>query len=275
MLRWEDYPTISKIEGEEVFLERPGRKELIETIESLEEDEYLVVGEPLLPYNPKFSRRYGSAEFMKWGPELKVRVVDEPARFHIERELKRYSFTRPKRGFKWTNPKNRTSVFIPLTNLIDGAKLFSYSKHGEIDEIDLGELRKSTWARVPSRTRKEKHKVIFNPIPESERKWYEFQGFCDCGEKFYYGHASRKYVNPESYVCAHIIAGYYELEEVKYAPKLFPVPKKKVMEFDEKLARTFVKEKYKRRLKKGEREFVHSLYQGLCKDNFSYEVKPI
>ena len=241
MLDWKEYPTISKIEGEEVFLEKPCGKELIETIESLKEDEYLVLDFDVMPYNKKFQRKYHSSEFMKQGPELKIRIVDEPARIHIENELKRYDFKRPKRGYKWTNPENKTSTFVPLTNLIDGAKIFAYSVRGEIDNITTGKHSRATWAKVPSRKESE-HKVIFNPVPRpSGKDWYRFKGFCDCGESFYYGHISRKYTNSEIYMCPHIIAGYHmhmksfdKSKEGDPVPALFPVPTEEKMVFDKK-----------------------------------------
>ena len=279
MLSWESYPTISEIEGEEIVLEKPERREVIKTVEGLREDEYLVLQDyEVLPYNQRKQKRYGSAEFMKWGPELKIRVVDKPARIHIEKELKRYDFGRPKRGYKWTNPKNRTSVFVSQTNLIDGAKIFAYSIRGDIERIETGKPFKTTWAKVPSRRAEEKHNVIFNPIPEQDgRDWYNFQAFCDCGENLYYGRTSKKFVNPENYVCPHKIAGYHKLmkkfdetKEGSPVPALFPVPTEEKIKFDENLAKTFVKENYRRRLKKGERELLHSLREGLRKNGFSF-----
>jgi len=279
MLNWNNYPTISEITGNEVLLESPGKKEVVQTTESLQEDEYLVLQNfDLMPY--KFGEdKYKPAEFMKNGPELKIKIADKPARYHIEKELKRFRFNRPKRGYKWTNPKNKTSVFTPLSSIIDGAKIFSYSIRGEINDIKVGGHDRTAWLKVPSRT-KENHKVIYNSLPDNSGKnWHGFKPFCDCGERFYYGHTSTKYTNPEIYICPHIIAGYHktmgifhEINGNKHVPALFPGPKEKTLKYDTNLAKTFVKDPYKRRLKKGEREVLLSAYQGLEKNCFSFNL---
>ena len=116
---WDSYPSISGVKGEEVVLENPGKKEIVETIESLGEDEYLVLDCKIL------SDEVTPSRFMKKGPELKIRVVDKVAMFHFREELKRFDIERPKRGYKWTNPSNRTSVFVSIPSIIDGARLFA------------------------------------------------------------------------------------------------------------------------------------------------------
>ncbi len=291
---WKDHPKISEVEGMEVAFKNPGRERLplkdyekaeaIRTIEKLGEDEYAVIeGYELLPYKPRKLRNdgrktYRAAEFMKKGSELKIRVVDKPARSHIESELKRFNFDWPKRGYKWTNPRNRTSIFVPLTSLIDGAKLFSLSL-GE-ERIEVRGHGRTAWVEVPSRTGGEKHRVVYNPLPgPGGRNWYDFKAFCDCGERVYYGNASTKYVNNEFFMCPHGVAGYYETARLFHetdgnepVPQIFPGPREKTLKFDKNLGRTFVKESYKRRLSKAERELLICGYQGLEKDCFSFNL---
>ena len=280
MLRWNDYTTISKIEGEEILLENPKKKKVVRTVEGLQEDEYLVLHNfNALPYKPN-QERYKPAEFMKKGPELKIRVVDEPARFHIEKEMKRFDFNRPKRGYKWTNPNNRTSVFTSLSSLIDGAKIFSYSLRGDIDKIKVGGHGRNALLKVPSRSKKKMHNVALNLLPTGcGRNWYEFQTECQCEEYFFYKNSSNKYKNPEIRVCSHIVAGFYEtmkvfheIEDNEHVPSLFPGSTEKVLKFNENLGKTFVKETYKRRLNKAEREILICGYQGLEKDCFSFNL---
>lgn len=296
MLNWNDYPTISEIDGVEIVLghvegENAPLKDyekgdVIRTIEGLKEDEYAVIdGYEILPYKPKKFRNdgqktYKPAEFMKRGPELKIRVVDKPARTHIEKELKRFNFDWPKRGYKWTNPRNRTSVFTSLSSLIDGAKIFSYSSRGDIDKINVGGHGRNALLKVPSRSKKKMHNVALNLLPTGcGRKWYEFQAECQCEEYFFYKNSLNKYRNPEIRVCSHIVAGFYETMRVfhetegnEHVSSLFPGPTEKILKFDEKLAKTFVKKEYKKRLNKAEREVLLCGYQGIEKNCFSFNL---
>jgi len=266
---WHEYPTISKIEGEEVFLEKAGKKELVETIENLKEDEYLVLDFEILPWK--------SSTFMKKGPELKIRVVDKVARFHFREELKRFDLDRPKRGYKWTNPSNRTSVFVSIPSIIDGARLFAKYQN----EIKIHGHQRKAWTKIPSRTKDKKHSVAIDPIPHRGGKnWYKFQGECQCGEHFYYKHSATKYVNPEIYVCPHIVAGYHaameqfpDIEGNDPVPALFPVPSDKMIKFDENLGKTFVKENYRRRINKAERALIECAYQGLRKNGLTFNPR--
>jgi len=265
---WNDYPTISEIKGEEVVLENPGKKEIVETIESLGEDEYLVLHDKILPDNTTPSR------FMKKCPELKIRVVDKVAMFHFREELKRFDIERPKRGYKWTNPSNRTSVFVSIPSIIDGARLFAQYQ----DKISVGGHLRKAWTKVPSRTKDKKYKVSIDPIPDRGGKnWYNFQAECQCGEHFYYKHSSTKYVNPEIYVCPHIVAVYHaamgqfpKIEDNDPVPPFFPVPSDEMIRFDENLGKTFVKENYRRRINKAERALLECEYQGLRKNGLIF-----
>lgn len=279
MLNWNDYPAISTIKGEEVFLETPYKKEFIMTVENLKQEEYLVVQDfDLMPYKNE-RERYKPREFLKKGSELKIRVIDEPAKLHFERELKRFELDKPKRCYKWHNPQNRTSVSTTLSNLIDGQKIFSYSMRGEIGEIEVGGHGRTAWLKVPSRTDENKHRVIFNPLPSPHgMDWYNFKSFCNCGERAYYGNVSTKYVNCEIYNCAHGVAGYFktmrvfhEIEGNERVPAFFPKTEEKGLKFNENLAKTFMKKDYKVRLNKAEREIALCGYQSLVKDCFSFK----
>lgn len=291
MLRWKDYPTISKLkEMERVELEKPLHKEVVTAIESLREDEILILYDYSILPEKKDGTRYTPRGFMKYGPELKIRVIDEIPLKHFRKELERYNFHKPKRGIKWTNPDTRISTFFSLSNLIDGTKLYCYSKmtKDEKRKIRVGgakikernRIKREAWVNVPSRSEERMHNVQFNPLPSVNGKdWYRLQCFCDCGERGYYGHLSKKYKNPESWICAHIVAGYLEAMEVfpqkdlDPLPPLFPVPTEEMIKFDNNLARTFVKEEYKRRLNKAEREVLLSREQGLRKNRFTFSPK--
>jgi len=269
---WEEYPTISKIDGEEVVLDRPSHKELIDTLKYLKEDEYLVL------YDYKILPRgfYYSYDFMKHGPDLKIKKVDSNPLRVFPNELKKYDPYRPKRGFKWTNPNMEVSIFVSISSLIDGAKLYAVEK----ENIKVGGRGRRAWIKVPSRQDGE-HKVFLDPMPQPNgRNWYEFYGDCDCGEHMFYKHGT-KYKNPEDYVCPHIIAGYHramgafpEMGE-NHLPPLFPAPSKDMLLFDESLAKAFVKDKYRRRINKGEREVLLSRYQGYYKDGLTFSLKGV
>lgn len=267
---WDDYPTITKIEGEEVVLKRPEHKEVVDTVKDLKEDEYLVVEDyKVLPYEFNYS-----SSFMKNGPELKIKKVDSPPLIHFKKELERYNSYKPKRGFGWRNSRTNNFVFISLSSVIDGAKLF----HDKKEEIRVGGHGRKAWSTVPSRS-EGVHTVFLDPLPEgSGKNWYDFYGGCDCSEHLYYKHFS-KYVNPEDYICPHVIASYHRAMKVfpekgeDPVPPLFPAPSKKLLSFDENLAKTFVKENYRRRLKKGERETLLSRYQGYYKNGLTFSPR--
>jgi len=269
---WDEYPTISKISGTEVSLENPGKKELIDSIEELSDDEYLV----LYNYDIIPDEFIGPKDFMTNGPELKIKKVDSPPIKHFKNQLSKYNPYRPKRGMKWTKEGNNTSIFFSISSLIDGAKLFFLKG----DEICVGGRERKAWLKVPSRSDEKKHKVALDPLPDkSGKNWHEFFADCDCEEHFYYKHSSFKYSNPECYICPHIVAGYHrtmkifpEMGEEPISP-LFPMPNKELLYFDDNLAKTFIKDKFRRRLTKGEREYIHSLRQGYEKSGLTFTPK--
>ena len=269
---WDDYPKISEMLGEEVTLGDPLNKELTDEVLGLSEDEYLVVyGREIIP-----KEFYGAKEFMTKGPDLKIRKVDKTPFKHFEEQLSRYNPRRPKRGFKWTNDKNNTSIFISISSSIDGAKLFCREK----DEMKMGGKDRKAWFSVPSRSEEKKHDVFLDPLPQVHGKnWHEFFADCSCKEHLYYKHSSQ-YANPECYICPHIISAYHksivnfsEIDDDPI-PLLFPLPSEKMISFDENLARTFIRRDSSRdRLYKGEREFLHSLRQGYYGNELNYDTK--
>ncbi|MCD6477841.1 MAG: hypothetical protein J7K87_02460 [Candidatus Aenigmarchaeota archaeon] len=263
-LKWSDYPGISKYDGyEEIVIRSPDIDTLIESVENLDENQILVIETHEILND--------SREFMKRGPELKIQnTIGSPWKV-FPRYFRNLKINRPKRGYKWKNKRTESSVFVPFSSIIDGLKIYAAY------DIDVKFYRgrksqKMISAKVPSRSMEYKYSVFESVLQRDGENffsdWNNYNCSCGCEGHLYDRFTSFKYVNPENYVCPHIVAAYHaamkKLPEKGEDPiyPLFPGPTKKLASFDENLTKTFIKKRYKKRLTIGERNFIISSYLG-------------
>ncbi|MEM5814750.1 MAG: hypothetical protein QXD77_02945 [Candidatus Aenigmatarchaeota archaeon] len=154
------------------------------------------------------------------------------------------------RGYGWLGLNPERHKIIPITEVVEGLELYALQLDGRLERAEVEDYGERCFATVPSRQKgKKPHKVHImtladgnsgNPYADA----LDTEPGCSCEFSNYRGKLTYRYRRGEDRFCAHAIAAIYAIAEEKatgLAQSPVPIPKRALIEFNDKLRNSVIK----------------------------------